>query len=317
MLQWKIIQQYRYTRLADYDTLGNNPALRYTYQIKSNEPCKNVSGLVPLFSALRIGVAKIITVKEMETVITLPPEDWLKQPMITKGTINVKSITIEQNGIGNNARELRVEGVHMDGTTGYFKKQLLDQDWTFVACKFVSNAPIQYANPTLVNLRSPSEDLSFSCSVKGCKITVAPFHSKVYNSTIQIDAGSLQMSLALHLRKREIQSYLTASKKPIPDQPFNDMDRDLEIKWRGMILVPIAWFKDTAKKLILEQLFGSADDNRNIELVHETKPLDVMIPVRVVLNTKTKELSIVEKYLTQFPQLYLDTAFPQVSWKLK
>ncbi len=90
-----------FTRLADFDTMGNNPGLRYTYAR---------------------GVHK--------GVRTLPPEDWRPQPSPPGRVTSL--ITVLQTGAGNAARELRVEGQDAAGTPGYFVKALLDARWRFV-----------------------------------------------------------------------------------------------------------------------------------------------------------------------------------------
>ena len=90
-----------FTRLADFDTLGCDPALAYSYESTSKPG-----------------------------VIKLPAEDWREQPAIA-GRITA-GITIAQNGRGNAARELRVEGVDADGNGGYYSKLIYGAEWSFV-----------------------------------------------------------------------------------------------------------------------------------------------------------------------------------------
>ncbi|MFO7568190.1 MAG: hypothetical protein R6W75_00195 [Smithellaceae bacterium] len=98
-----------YTRLADFDTLGCNPVLAYSYargEKDRNPPRRDVR--------------------------TLPPEAWKKQPSIPQSLGRITSaITIFQTGTGNAARELRVEGVDASGAHGYFFKPIDDGTWHF------------------------------------------------------------------------------------------------------------------------------------------------------------------------------------------
>jgi len=90
-----------YTRLYDFDTAGENDTLEYSFLI--SEPRGRVR--------------------------SLPAEGWRRQPDIDDGLITRRS-SIHQDGQGNAARELRVEGVR-DGQTGYYYKHLFDERWSF------------------------------------------------------------------------------------------------------------------------------------------------------------------------------------------
>lgn len=90
-----------YTRLYDFDTAGENDTLVYSYLIDA-----------------AAGDTR-----------ALPAEDWRRQPDITDGLITSR-ITIFQDGQGNAARMLRVEGVR-DGRTGFYFKRIFDEGWSF------------------------------------------------------------------------------------------------------------------------------------------------------------------------------------------
>lgn len=90
-----------YTRIYDFDTSGENDLLTYSFLI--HQPSGDTRAL--------------------------PAEDWLRQPDISDGLIT-SQITIIQNGQGNAARMLRVEGVR-EGRTGFFYKEIFDQGWSF------------------------------------------------------------------------------------------------------------------------------------------------------------------------------------------
>lgn len=90
-----------YTRLYDFDTGGENNTLVYSFLIST--PTGDTRAL--------------------------PAENWLRQPDITDGWITSR-ITIFQDGQGNAARVLRVEGVR-DGRGGFFHKRISDPTWSF------------------------------------------------------------------------------------------------------------------------------------------------------------------------------------------
>ncbi|MFO0598179.1 MAG: hypothetical protein U0228_22945 [Myxococcaceae bacterium] len=90
-----------YTRLYDYDTSGENDTLTYSFALTA------ASG----------------------DTRALPAEDWRRQPDVTDGLIT-RTITIFQDGQGNAARVLRVEGVKQ-GRTGFFFKRINDASWSF------------------------------------------------------------------------------------------------------------------------------------------------------------------------------------------
>ena len=104
-----------YTRLYDFDTSGEDDLIEYTWQST-----------------------------QASSVRAAPAEDWRRQPDITGGWVTRK-ITIFQDGQGNAARMLRVEGIR-DGHTGYFYKHVFDNAWSFAetgarVCGPFLNAP--------------------------------------------------------------------------------------------------------------------------------------------------------------------------------
>jgi hypothetical protein len=112
-----------YTRLYDFDTGGENRTLEYSY---------------------------IIT-KPTGTTRRLPAEAWLRQPDIETGLVT-RRITIFQNGKGNAARVLRVEGVRQ-GVGGFFYKGIEDSEWEFqetgrIVCGPFLNDPVSDIEPS-------------------------------------------------------------------------------------------------------------------------------------------------------------------------
>jgi hypothetical protein len=91
-----------WTRLWDFDTSGENDLLTYSYLEES------------VSSSVR----------------GLPAEPWRRQPVIPEGRATDR-ITIFQDGEGNGARVLRVEG-SLDGALGLFEKRIDEEAWRFV-----------------------------------------------------------------------------------------------------------------------------------------------------------------------------------------
>ena len=111
-----------FTRLADFDTIGLDPTMIYSWE-----------------RAKRTGLKGMIR--------SLPPEDWAAQPPLPgKATTR---ITILQNGTGNAARELRVEG---EG--GYYTKAIRAPAWEFVKTseKMIGNLLDPLALPPVAEL---------------------------------------------------------------------------------------------------------------------------------------------------------------------
>ncbi len=108
-----------YTRLADFDTLGLNPFLAYSYE------------------------RRVLDLNKEKDVRTLPPEEWKKQPSILPHQGRITSaITIFQTGRGNDARELRVEGVNAQGENGYFSKSINGETWQFTQTNLTLQKPL-------------------------------------------------------------------------------------------------------------------------------------------------------------------------------
>lgn len=107
-----------FTRFYDYDTDGSTPMFRFEYYDRVK----------------RHGVPGSDPKSELETR-GLPPPEWLRQPAIDVGSAGRlgRHIAIIQNGKGNAARELRVQGLGPDGSGGYYFKQLADPTWQFRA----------------------------------------------------------------------------------------------------------------------------------------------------------------------------------------
>ena len=135
-----------FTRFYDYDTDGSTPMFRFAYfdQVR------------------RHGVPGSEPKTELETH-GLPPPEWARQPAIDVGATGRlgRNIAIIQNGKGNAARELRVQGLGPDGSAGYYFKQLNDPVWQFRATsEAIAEADLLplHAPPAI----SPSRDRAYA-----------------------------------------------------------------------------------------------------------------------------------------------------------
>jgi hypothetical protein len=97
-----------YTRQVDFDILGANPTVFYTYYAQKK----------------RDGIF------DRELQRGIPPLPWKKQPAV-HGKIT-KRITIYSTGEGSDSRSLRVEGTDDSGNVGYYEKGINDTGWRFI-----------------------------------------------------------------------------------------------------------------------------------------------------------------------------------------
>lgn len=173
-----------YTRLYDFDTAGENDTLEYSFLIA--EPTGNVR--------------------------SLPAEGWRRQPDIEDGLIT-RRISIHQDGQGNAARELRVEGVR-DGQTGFFHKHIFDERWSFEATGMrvcgpflnapgrVPPAPVQPADRQLEGTleRNPSlgEAVAVGVDVLGFHLMCSPTEATLNLGGQPVTVHGEPLRFALH-----------------------------------------------------------------------------------------------------------------------
>ena len=92
------------TKLADLDSEGWNPGLKYDYFPHPTD----------------------------RKVRVIPNKPWRSHSFDFKaGERITKKISIIQTGEGNDAREIRIEGWNAEGMKGYFHKMVDEQDWQF------------------------------------------------------------------------------------------------------------------------------------------------------------------------------------------
>jgi hypothetical protein len=117
-----------HTRLADFDTLGHNPALPYSWRRERRQGLE-------------------------ANVRSLPPEDWRLQPRIPGP--HTSALTVFFTGAGNSKRRLRVVGTSTKGDPGYWEKDLADAAWRFVASPHARSLAAPLVAPREPTRRAP------------------------------------------------------------------------------------------------------------------------------------------------------------------
>jgi len=153
-----------FTRLADFDTVGDDPALPYSWS-----------------RARRRGASSVIR--------TLPGEDWKAQPRIP-GPHSTR-ITITQTGARNVDRELRVEG-----TEGVWKKQLTDATWRFER----TGAPMQGTLVKGAAPKQPSRETAWvsDADVMGSRVSIEGFDPDCSPATLVLTSAKETLRVPLH-----------------------------------------------------------------------------------------------------------------------
>lgn len=169
-----------YTRLIDYDTVGDDPVLTYTY----------VPG-----------------VYEYDGPRGLPNEEWRPQPRILVGRYT-DLITIFQNGEGNSARELHVEG-ELEGRVGYFSKSIDatdSKDWVFHALKAGSVLQGNVVDASKPQDLGPSKDKDLAGVIKkwdgpeNAPAELIDFNLDYNDAKIRVPIGDRKVDLTLYTR---------------------------------------------------------------------------------------------------------------------
>lgn len=148
-----------YTRLADFDSLGLDPILRYGWDRKRRT------------SALD------------DDVYSLPPDPWVKQPPVPGPATT--AITIAQTGLGNASRELRV-----GAPDGYWKKALTAPEWEHVVTGAI--APGKTLHPE-VDPRLPAHTRTLTGTHEGKPITLDELAPDCSPATLTVEGHALTL----------------------------------------------------------------------------------------------------------------------------
>lgn len=176
---------HMFTRLADYDNTGENPAIFYSYVKQKKKFPFYVAGKWRLIKRRR-----------------LPGEPWRRQPLIEGADYITDAITILQNGTGNSARELRVEGVK-DGVAGYFKKQVFDGKWNFIATGLPITGNRLETGPQKLGPVKVKKYTGYLRTIlnKRIKVEVEDFHPFCSPAKLKISYGTETVESIFHFRR--------------------------------------------------------------------------------------------------------------------
>lgn len=173
-----------YTRLADIDSEGWNPGLKYDY---FDHP-------------------------ESSDIHVVPLPQWISHPIeLDEGDFITKDITIIQTGAGNNARELRVEG-QRGGQKGFFFKKVDEDRWHFEPLNESENQisrenalPLEQENTrefqtTVQNYHSEKVNIpTLSQQTVGARLS--NFGQRAYHSKLTLTIDGKEYELDLHKKK--------------------------------------------------------------------------------------------------------------------
>lgn len=243
-----------YTRFADFDSIGSNPALKASY---------NPRNPLPL-------------------IRFVPAEDWLEQPIIVlQGRARLtKNISILQLGWGQNNRELRVQGQNEFGQNGYYYKRIYAREWHFQVTddvilseeEFLSDSvpPTGFQRgPKIVhdydNGRLEGNQLSFPIRVRLEKFAERGLNERgLHTKLIIIIDSDLQLTVPLYAR-RGWKSLLGISHANI---------------WK--LVIPLDYFDSLDPRVVelLEELFH----NRARHSVHVDERKDELFITNIFLT---------------------------------
>jgi hypothetical protein len=170
-----------FTRFDDYDHNGGTPLFPYSYAQTERQARP---GTEPS-SAIQIRA--------------LPGHDWrAQQPIPLAGEARIsRRIAIVQNGVGNDARELRVAGRGADGTPGVWRKQLLQTSWEFVQAEVPLNDD-DWIDPSATARVAPRAMTMLGRLPRGFGNVVVrtsdfSFHCSPFTMTWEIDGAPVQV----------------------------------------------------------------------------------------------------------------------------
>jgi hypothetical protein len=161
------------TKLADIDTEGGNPSLKYSFDIHNTE----------------------------QDVRILPMnETWQEHPIILSNKAMItKNITIRQIGEGNSMRELRVEGLNNIGQPGYYRKLINDNSWSFVESTYNNNNKLSKINP-FIELPKESSVKNYSGTFNNEAAQLFNFGNRSNHAQISCEIDGKLYNFSLHKR---------------------------------------------------------------------------------------------------------------------
>ncbi|PKQ14593.1 MAG: hypothetical protein CVT68_11100, partial [Actinobacteria bacterium HGW-Actinobacteria-8] len=171
-----------YTRLTDFDAGGENPLLSYSFVAPDT--------------------------RDDTRRLPLPP--WRRQPPVPGGLTTAR-ITIFQDGVGDAARTLRVEGRQGD-RDGYFEKRIFDAAWVFHETGEPLSGPLldgpaapesdEWANPEdrrlVGTLTRDGVDEALTVELLDFHPVCSPARLRVRRGGVPVTQGGRELILAFH-----------------------------------------------------------------------------------------------------------------------
>eukprot|EP01059_Diplonema_ambulator_P011075 TRINITY_DN21043_c0_g1_i1.p1 TRINITY_DN21043_c0_g1~~TRINITY_DN21043_c0_g1_i1.p1 ORF type:complete len:490 (+),score=152.03 TRINITY_DN21043_c0_g1_i1:1075-2544(+) len=236
-----------YTMIADFDIIGYDPILRYTYNVSHH----GIYSKLPETALNRI---------------VLPTSVWHQHPMVDLqgGAYKLSDqITIVQNGVGNDAREMRIAGVEVaTQRVGYWTKPINATSWAqfvyadlgFELTSFVNNTG--ELDPVLV----PSKDLAFE---KGPQIELKNTTNSpggtvtMHVADFQVSCPPANLTVTITGTDRS-----TVYNVPFQHRPQWPVSKDIP-QLQGVFMLPEEWFDspDPLQQAALVHLFGERNSS--------------------------------------------------------
>jgi len=195
-----------YTRMVDFDTLGGNPGITYSYQRRrlpseAEDQGATLRGEYPFLFDVR----------------SLPSEAWRAQPPIP-GRFT-RRLTVFQNGKGNAARELRVEGEDAEGHPGYWFKPIFGKTWSFVVTDQTVSEAWVIPGAAAVKVPPLGEDLEGTARVYPSQEgTPVDLRASLVGFNVYFDPTVLRLFPADGGAPLEATLYLQPDVAPIPER---------------------------------------------------------------------------------------------------
>lgn len=212
-----------YTRLYDFDTAGQNPILNYSWKREN-----------------RIGTNRY-------RVKTLPNETWRRQ-VPPRGRYTDK-ITVFMNGNkGSVGFTLRVEGMNDNRETGYFEKQIYENDWKFI----VDNHKID---------REFLKSLGVEKSTLLAAKKTNNYNGKIERPGIDFKLKAELVDFNVYISPAKIKLDIAGEKFDIPIYFRGQSEKNDKIKSRATALIPnsISESKNFYVKYVWDNIFKKSN----------------------------------------------------------
>lgn len=216
-----------YTRLADIDSEGWNPGLKYDYFKHPDDPDTRV---IPLAS-------------------------WQTHPLqLEPGDFITKEINILQTGEGNDARELRVAGQYK-AEKGFFFKKINEKDWQFEALKnskIDQSQALKLTKPagsfqtTVHNYQSQKAKIG-GIPEREVSARLLDFGQRSFHSKLMLKIGERDVELDLY-KKKTLKNFIgfegDSYELVVPEKLHHDSQLSKALEGKKVIPIRLSQSKD-------------------------------------------------------------------------